>query len=127
MKTKKVVYWVATLLVSAMMTMAAVAYLTHNPKAMDAFASLGYPSYFPTFLGIAKLLGVIALLAPGVPTLKEWAYAGFTFTFVAAFVSHMAMDQHKEAVAPVVASLLLAVSYYTLESRTAHPKDRRQL
>jgi len=102
-----------------MMAAVGVAYLSHNPKMMAAFDSLGYPKYFSNILGVAKLLGAIALLVPGFPTLKEWAYAGFTFTFVGAFISHLEMNQNQEAVPPVVALLLLAASYFTLESRRA--------
>jgi hypothetical protein len=58
----------------------AYAYLTHKPQMMAAFASLGYPAYFPNILGVAKILGVFALLIPGAVRLKEWAYAGFTIT-----------------------------------------------
>jgi hypothetical protein len=127
MKAKKVIYWGSTFLIAVMMAAVAVAYLVHQPKMMAAFSSLGYPDYFPNILGIAKLLGAVALLTPRFPTLKEWAYAGFTFTFVGAFISHLAMGQDREAVAPVIALLLLATSYFTLESRAAIPKDRDQL
>ena len=113
MKTKLVIYWISTLLISALMAFAAYAYLSHQPKVMNAFSSLGYPGYFPTMLGIAKIFGVIALLVPGFPVLKEWAYAGFTFTFIAAFISHLTMGQNQQAIAPVVAFILLAISYGT--------------
>lgn len=89
----------------------AYAYLTHEPKMEGALASLGYPSYFMTILGVAKLLGVLALLVPQAPRLKEWAYAGFTFTFIGAFFSHLASGQHKEAVMPLAALVIMAISY----------------
>jgi hypothetical protein len=57
-------------------------------------------------------LGVIALLVPGFALLKEWAYAGFTFTFIGAFISHLTMNQNQEALMPVVALALLAISYF---------------
>ena len=111
MKAKIIIYWISTLLVCAMMTAVAIAYLMHVPKMNEAFTSLGYPLYFQNMLGVAKLLGVIALLVPGLPLLKEWAYAGFTFTFIAAFISHLVAHQNQEAVAPVIALVLLIASH----------------
>jgi hypothetical protein len=55
---------------------------------------------------------VIALLVPGFLILKEWAYAGFTFTFIGAFISHLAMNQNQEAIMPVIAFVVLAISYF---------------
>ena len=74
-------------------------------------ASLGYPPYFSTILGSAKTLGILALLAPGLPLLKEWAYAGFTFTFLGALWSHLAMGQTQAVPMPIAALVLLALSY----------------
>lgn len=111
MKTKKILYWISTLLISAEMLMAAYSYLTHEPKMTDGMRSLGYPLYFQSILGIAKILGVIALLAPAFPLLKEWAYAGFTFTFIGAFISHLACGQNAQALAPAISLILLAISY----------------
>jgi hypothetical protein len=118
---KKIIYWISTVLISVFMLFVAVAYLDHQPKMMAAFASLGYPSYFPNLLGIFKILGVIALLSPGFPILKEWAYAGFTFTFIGAFVSHLAVNQNQEAMMPLITLILLAASYFT------RPATRRLL
>jgi hypothetical protein len=111
MKAKLIFYWIATVLICGMMALSAYMYLSRAPKMMEAFASLGYPTYFPIILGVAKALGVLALLAPRFALLKEWAYAGFTFTFIGAFVSHLAVGQNKEAIAPVIALALLAISY----------------
>jgi hypothetical protein len=111
MAAKSVVYWAATLTFTALMAYDAFAYLSRDPKMMVGMASLGYPPYFPIMLGIAKILGVIALLVPDAPRTKEWAYAGFTFTLVGAFFSHVAMGQSNEAAKPVVVLLILAVSY----------------
>jgi hypothetical protein len=106
-------YWTSTFLVSAFMIFVALAYLSHQPKMLAEFSSLGYPRYFPNLLGVFKILGVIALLVPKFPRLKEWAYAGFAFTFIGAFVSHLAMGQNHQAIMPVFASVLLAASYFT--------------
>lgn len=112
MKARIVTYWVVTGFISALMLFNAAAYLVSEPHAVTGFRSLGYPDYFRFFLGGAKVLGTIVLLAPGLKLVKEWAYAGFGITFLAALVSHAACGQHKEVIAPVVAFVLLTVSYY---------------
>ena len=111
MAAKSVAYWAVTLAFTSLMAYDAFAYLSRDPKVMMAMASLGYPPYFPIILGIAKTLGVIALLVPAAPRTKEWAYAGFTFALIGAFFSHVAMGQSNEAARPVVVLLVLAVSY----------------
>jgi hypothetical protein len=111
MKGKVAAYWTATLLFSAFMAYDAFAYFSNDPKMSDAMASLGYPHYFSTILGVAKVLGVIAILSPGAPRTKEWAYAGFTFTLVGACFSHLALGQHREATVPVAVLILMAISY----------------
>jgi hypothetical protein len=73
---RKVVYWVSTGVLSALSLFAAFAYLSGNSEAVQGFARVGYPQQLRIMLGIAKPLGAIALLVPGWPRLKEWAYAG---------------------------------------------------
>ena len=119
MNAKTIGYWIATVLISAMMLMSAYMYLSGAPKMVEAFHSLGYPDYFRVMLGIAKVLGVAVLLAPGMRVLKEWAYAGFTITFVAAVVSHLECGQGPAAIAPIVALAVLMASYFL------RPVDRR--
>lgn len=119
MKTKSVVYWTTTALTAASMAFSAELYLARNAKMMVQFKKLDYPGYFPTILGACKLLGVAALLAPRRALLKEWAYAGFSFTFLGASASHLAKRQGKEALAPLVSLAILAVSYLT------RPEQRR--
>jgi hypothetical protein len=111
MKGKRAAYWVSTLLFAAYMGSNVYAYLTHDPRMMVAFASLGYPPYFPTILGVAKLLGIIVVVIPGTPQLKEWAYAGFTFTFLGAIMSQLASGQKREVTMPIVALIIIALSY----------------
>jgi hypothetical protein len=111
---RKVTYWVSTLIVAAMMGFAAFAYLSGSPQAVEGFAKLGYPQHFRIILGVAKVLGVIALLAPGLPIVKEWAYAGFTFAWLGALVAHtLAHDPLSSRISPLVLLVLLAVSYVT--------------
>ena len=110
MKRDKVIYWIATGLISAMMLMSAFMYLTRNPELMSSFRSAGYPDYFVMLLGAAKLVGAIALLAPFWDKVKEWAYAGFAFTFIGAVWTHLSTNT--PWIAPVIALLLLAASYW---------------
>lgn len=111
MNAKTVTYWITTIVVAALMAFDAFALLSQEPKMMAGMASLGYPPYFASILGTAKILGVIALLVPGLVRLKEWAYAGFTFTFIGAMFSHISSGQHSRALMPLIALVVLAVSY----------------
>ena len=110
---RKVIYWLTTGLVAAMSAFAAYAYLTKSPQAVQGFAHVGYPQQLRVLLGIAKLLGAIALVVPGLPKLKEWAYAGFTFAWIAACVAHYLAKDGAEAFLPLVLLVLLAISYLT--------------
>ena len=110
---RTITYWVTTGLVAAMSLFAAFSYLTGNSQAVEGFAHVGYPQQLRILLGIAKLLGAIALVVPGLPKLKEWAYAGFTFAWIAAFVAHYLAKDGPKAFMPVILLVLLAVSYVT--------------
>ena len=79
---RKIAYWVSTGLVAAMSILAGVTYLAGSSQAVQGFAHVGYPQQLRIILGIAKSLGAIALVIPGFPKLKEWAYAGFTFAWI---------------------------------------------
>jgi len=110
MKTTKILYWTSTGLVSAFFLMSSSMYLTKDPGLMKSFESLGFPVFFVTLLGIAKLSGALALLNPWSQTLKEWAYAGFTFTLIGAVWVHVVTST--SFLMPLVAMALLGVSYY---------------
>lgn len=110
MKRDKVIYWIATGLISAGMLMSAFFYLTKAPQLMKSFQDAGYPEYFVMFLGTSKLLGAIALIVPVWAKLKEWAYAGFAFTFLGAVWTHLSTGT--PWVAPFIALLILSVSYW---------------
>lgn len=112
MNSRTVGYWATTGLFSLMFTFSGFAAVTHQPAMAAGYAHLGYPAYFLTLLGTAKLLGVATLLAPGLPRLKEWAYAGFTINLVSAALSHLAMgDGAGKAAAPIVLLGVLLASW----------------
>lgn len=93
MKKTNIIYWVLTILFALPMLSAAVPDILVLPEAIQAFKEMGYPAYLLPFLGWAKLLGVIAILVPGFPRLKEWAYAGLIFDLLGAAYSVLAMGQ----------------------------------
>jgi uncharacterized membrane protein YphA (DoxX/SURF4 family) len=110
---RKVTYWVVTGLLALSALFAGVNYLWGSQQTVQTFAHLGYPQQLRVLLGIAKLLGGIALIVPGLPTLREWAYAGFTFTWIAAAVAHYLAKDGAVAFFPLVLLILLFVSYLT--------------
>jgi DoxX-like protein len=116
---RKILYWVSTGIVGLMALVAAFAYLSGSPQAVQGFAHVGYPQQLRIILGIAKPLAGIVLLMPGLLRLKEWAYAGFTFAWISAFIAHHLAKDGTEAFAPLVLLALLAVSYVT------RPANRR--
>lgn len=114
MKATRIIYWITTAIIALMMTYSAYAYLTQT-QMDQAFQHIGYPAYFRVELAIAKLIGVLLLLLPQVgKRLKEWTYAGFTFTFISAGIAHAsAGDPMPVPVIPFVFLAILATSYFT--------------
>jgi uncharacterized membrane protein YphA (DoxX/SURF4 family) len=110
---RKVTYWVVTGLLALSALFAGVNYLWGSQQTVQTFAHLGYPQQLRVLLGIAKLLGGIALIVPGLPTLREWAYAGFTFAWIAAAAAHYLAKDGAVAFFPLVLLILLFVSYLT--------------
>ncbi|MBL7671537.1 MAG: DoxX family protein [Bdellovibrionaceae bacterium] len=114
-KMIKGLYWGSTGLLSLMMLFSAFGYFT-SEQMVVAFQHLGFPSYFRVELAIAKILGVVVILVPGKLILKEWAYAGFTITFLSAFIAHMSSgDPASVSIAPIIALILLITSYATFK------------
>jgi uncharacterized membrane protein YphA (DoxX/SURF4 family) len=109
MKRDKIIYWIATGLISAGMVMSGVLYLSQSEEMVTNFTSIGYPVFMLGILGVAKLLGGLALVVPVPAQLKEWAYAGFTFVFIGAVWTHVATNT--PWIAPAIALAILTVSY----------------
>jgi hypothetical protein len=116
---RTITYWGTTSLVAIVPLLAAFAYLTAAPQAAENFRHVGYPQQLRVLLGIAKLAGAIVLLLPRLPTLKEWAYAGFTFMWIAASVAHYVAGDGALFLLPLALIGSLAVSYVT------RPANRR--
>lgn len=92
-KSRSVLYWTLTGVFCLLQGWAALQYLIEAPRMMQSIHELQYPIYFVKLLGVAKLLGIAAIVQGGFPRLKEWAYAGFTFDTLMAFFSHVAVGQ----------------------------------
>src|SRR5258706_6390742 len=121
-KRTKIIYWVSTLWLALGMISTGAGQLFKmktGQGGVDIITQLGYPIYFLTIIGIWKLLGVIAVLIPKFPLLKEWAYAGFFFAMTGAAFSHIASGTVNE----IYPSLLLLV--LTLVSWYFRPADRK--
>jgi len=123
-KAGKIIYWIATIWLSLGMVSTGAVQLFQikgdGPGSPDSMTQLGYPVYFVTFLGIAKFLGVIALLLPKLPLLKEWAYAGFFFMMSGAIFTHVAAGNSLgEIFPPLLLLILTVVSWYF------RPSDRK--
>jgi uncharacterized membrane protein YphA (DoxX/SURF4 family) len=121
MKKINIIYWISTALICLVMGAGGVMDAIANPEAVKmVHDQLGYPVYFVSFIGVAKILGTIAILVPGFPKLKEWAYAGFTFDLIGATYSGMAIGAAVVQSLPMLAFFaLLAVSYIYHHKRLA--------
>jgi len=110
---RTIAYWGATGVVTIVPLLAAFAYLTTSPEAVENFRHVGYPQQLRVLLGVAKLAGAIVLLLPRLPMLKEWAYAGFFFLLTGAIFSHIATGHSMSELFPSALLLvLLVVSWY---------------
>jgi uncharacterized membrane protein YphA (DoxX/SURF4 family) len=87
-KRNKIIYWIFTLWLALGMTSTGIVQLLKTKEETDMFTHLGFPLYLLTIIGVSKLLGVVAILIPKFPVLKEWTYAGFFFLMSGAVVSH---------------------------------------
>lgn len=116
--TINVIYWITTGLTLAMMLFSAASSFMENPEGTKMMETIGYRPYVFHFLAVAKVLGAIAILTPGFPRLKEWAYAGFTFDLVGATYSFYASGfAFKDMAFMLVLLALLACSYIFYHKR----------
>ncbi|WP_423148399.1 DoxX family protein [Rubrolithibacter danxiaensis] len=119
-KRNKIIYWIATLWLALGMLSTGIVQLLKLKEETAMMSHLGYPLYFLTILGIWKILGVVAILIPKFPLLKEWTYAGFFFAMSGAVFSHLALgDGAKEFFGPVLLLVLTMLSWYF------RPADRK--
>ena len=122
-KRNKIIYWIATIWLALGMLSTGLVQLLKAKEGqggVNSMIHLGYPVYLLTILGIGKVLGVITILAPKFPLLKEWAYAGFFFVAAGAMFSHIASGDHFKEIFPSMLLLIL-----TLISWYFRPVDRK--
>jgi hypothetical protein len=118
MKTK-IIYWITTVWLSLGMVSSAIVQLLGVAEGVESVTRLGYPLYLLKILGIWKILGVVAILAPRLPLVKEWAYAGFFFVASGAMISHVVSGDPFGEVFPSLLLLVLTILswYFRPESR----------
>ena len=122
-KRNKIIYWIATVWLALGMTSTGIVQLIKMKEEVDMMTHLGYPLYFLTIIGVWKILGVLAILVPKFPLVKEWAYAGFFFVMSGAVFSHFAVgDGAKEFFGPTLLIILTVVSWY-FRPQTRRPKQ----
>lgn len=120
MNARNAGYWTTTTLIALAFLSGGAAYLFRGDLQIRGMAELGYPAYFVIILGVWKVLGGLALLAPRLPLLKEWAYAGIAFDLTGAAFSHAAIGH--PAVKVIVPLVLLGI---TAASWALRPASRR--
>ena len=112
-KRKLIGYWIITILLSFCIFFGGLAQTLQLKEVLQGFKPLGYPTYFISLIGVWKVLGVIAILIPKFPLLKEWAYAGIFFVMTGAVISHIASDDVKvQIIAPLVLAVFTVLSWY---------------
>jgi len=118
MKRINIIYWIATGLLLALMLFSAIGtFMPLTPDGKEMMDAMSYKPYIMQFLAVAKILGIIAILVPGFPRIKEWAYAGFAFDLIGATYS-MALNLPFDKWAPMpIFLIILAVSYIYYHKR----------
>lgn len=119
-KRNKIIYWVVTVFLSIGMLAGGIQQMLQIGGYNEIITKLHYPLYVLSILGVWKILGVIAILIPKFPLLKEWAYAGFFFAMSGAAISHFAVGQSfTEAIPALVLLAVTVLSWYF------RPSDRK--
>jgi DoxX-like family len=119
-KRNKIIYWIATVWLALGMASSGFFQIIKLEEAVKKMLDWGYPAYFLTIIGVWKLLGVVAILIPKFPLVKEWAYAGFFFLMTGAIFTHLAVgDAAVEFFGPTLLLVLTIVSWYF------RPADRK--
>ncbi|MGC2653431.1 MAG: DoxX family protein [Mycobacterium sp.] len=117
-RARLVAYWIVTGLLASELVLGGIWDILRIPLVRDVVTHVGYPTYLLVLLGVWKLLGAAALLAPRLPLLKEWAYAGAFFVFSGAIVSHLTTGNDLHELGFLVVLLLLIAASWTLRPAT---------
>ncbi len=122
MKTKSILYWTTTVLLSLGVLSGGLMQALHQKETVEGVMLLGYPLYFVALLGIWKVLGGIAILVPRFPRLKEWAYAGIFFEMTGASISHAVCGDYGAYAFHFIVPLIYAA--LTIASWALRPASR---
>lgn len=120
MKSTRIWHWVCTGIFATFMTFSAVPDIMQVPEAVAFIGHLGYPAYFVPFIGVAKLLGCIAIVVPGFPKIREWAYAGLFFDLIGALYSALMVDGFDPGMFMMIPVFGLGIASYVLNKK-AYP------
>lgn len=104
-------YWTLLVLLALFFLMSGYLEITKNPATYVKTLQMGYPSYFILVLGISKICGAISLLLPNLKRLKEWAFAGFTFDVIFAFISGLAISSYSDCIKSAVVFCIVTITY----------------
>ncbi|MGE0773250.1 MAG: DoxX family protein [Cyclobacteriaceae bacterium] len=121
-KRDTILFYIFTGLFSAFMLTSAIPNILSDQVWVDLFTQLGYPVYMLPFIGTAKILGIVALLVPGFPRIKEWAYAGFFFDLTGAVFSGLSVGGFD----PLMLTMLIPYGLGTLSYIYHHKRLARQ-
>ncbi len=123
MKSAKIIFWVSTIIIF-LFEGVMPAFTSQTEMAKEGIRHLGYPPYFGMMLTVFKVLGTLAILIPQVPApVKEWAYAGLAFDFIAAFISYWSVDGLTGLTFfPLLVLAILIVSYIYYHKINSSPQ-----
>jgi len=125
MKKTKIIYWVLTGLMGVVMIMASIPDIILHPEAVAVITHLGYPKYLIPFIGVLKVVGTITILLPGLPTLKEWAYAGLMIDLTGAVYSHISVGDNVSVWAFPLVVFVLVIGSYVYYHKTKSDKIQK--
>ncbi len=121
MKKDKIIYWIFTVLLILLMLSTTIGVFHPTQAGIETMKHIGYPYNVLTLLSIAKVLGIIAILVPGFPRLKEWAYAGFTFDLVGAIYAGLSAGDPLMMWLPVGLGLVFVFGSYIYYHKLKKP------
>ena len=111
LKNKQIVFWTITILISAFFILSGYMEVTKNPATYPKTIRMGYPPYFITLLGVAKLIGSAVFLVPMFRRLREWVFAAFTIDVIFAFASGYSIQSYGDCLKAVVVFIILMLGY----------------
>jgi hypothetical protein len=113
MKKVNIYYWICTGILIPALGIGSILGIISHPASVEPFTHLGYPAYLAPFFGVARILGLIAIVSPGYPRLKEWAYAGLTYDIIGAIYSQITTGEpFTSLLFPIQALFFLSCSYF---------------